>query len=257
MESVAAERIAAPERPNGRAVLETRPVRFTPNFTRNADGSVLVEFGGTRVICTASVDENVPRWMADSGLGWVTAEYSMMPASTGQRSRRDSRSGKTDGRTVEIQRLIGRSLRAVVDRAALGTRTITVDCDVLDADGGTRCAAICGGWVALKLATDRLVAAGTIERSPLTDVVSAVSVGIVGGELRVDLEYVEDSVADVDMNLVVTGAGQLVEAQASAEGDTFTRSQLDAMLNAATAACERVATLQHEAAAAGLAERGA
>lgn len=238
----------APDRPGARAHDELRELRLTPGFACNADGSVLVEAGGTRILCTASIDGTVPRWMEESGLGWVTAEYSMLPASTGRRRARDSRKGATDGRTIEIQRLIGRSLRAVVDRAALGPRTVNVDCDVIDADGGTRCAAICGGWVALKLATDRLVADGTLPASPIVDVVSAISVGIVAGGLRLDLEYVEDSVAEVDMNVVMTGAGRLVEAQASAEGATFTRDELDGMLDLAGAACSRIAVRQQQAA---------
>jgi ribonuclease PH len=231
------------DRPGGRAADELRPVTFTPGFIRNAHGSVLVEMAGTRIICTATVQEKVPRWMEGSGTGWVTAEYSMLPASTGQRKQRD-RGGKVDGRSVEIQRLIGRSLRAVVDFAALGERMVTVDCDVIDADGGTRCASICGGWVALKLALDPLVADGLVREDPLTDVVSAVSVGVVSGMPRLDLEYVEDAAADVDMNLVITGRGELVEVQASAEGATFPRAQFDELLDLATGGCSRIAELQ-------------
>lgn len=219
------------ERPHGRRHNELRPVVFTPDYTRNAYASVLVEFGNTRVLCTASVEEHVPRWLVGQELGWVTAEYDMLPAATGERRRRDARKGRLDGRTIEISRLIGRSLRAVVDRRALGEQLITIDCDVLDADGGTRCAAICGGYVALHRACQRLVSEGRVASMPLTDSLGAVSIGMLGGETRLDLEYVEDSVADVDMNLVATGSGQLVEVQSSAEGATFSRAELDAMID--------------------------
>jgi ribonuclease PH len=231
-------------RPNGRATGALRPTTITPGFLVHADASALIEVGNTRIICTASVEENVPRWMEGRGEGWVTAEYSMLPASTGQRRNRDGRKGRTDGRSVEIQRLIGRSLRAVVDRSALGVRMITVDCDVIDADGGTRCASICGGYVALHLALAQLVARGELDRMPLTDTVAAVSCGIIGGETRLDLEYVEDSRADVDMNVVMTGSGKLVEAQASAEGATFSREQLDEMLDLAGSGCSELRALQ-------------
>ena len=234
-------------RPAGRAHDALRPMRFTPGFTRNAYASVLVECGGTRILCAASVEEQVPRWMAGKGRGWVTAEYDMLPAATGERRRRDARKGKLDGRTIEISRLIGRSLRAVVDMESLGERLVTIDCDVIDADGGTRCAAISGGYVALQMACQRLAEEGLIEQSPLMDSVAAVSIGMLGGEPRLDLEYVEDSVADVDMNLVVTGSGQLVEVQSSAEGATFSRAQLDAMLDLGLAGCERIRGLQHAA----------
>jgi ribonuclease PH len=220
---------------------------FTPNYTRNAYASVLVECGNTRVLCAASVEESVPRWMAGRGSGWVTAEYDMLPAATGERRRRDSRKGKLDGRTIEISRLIGRSLRAIVDNDALGERLVTIDCDVLDADGGTRCAAISGGYVALRMACDRLLADGLVERIPLTDSVAAVSIGMLGGEPRLDLEYVEDSTADVDMNLVATGSGRLIEVQSSAEGFTFSRAELDAMLDLGLAGCEQIRGLQDAA----------
>ncbi|MCW2925356.1 MAG: ribonuclease [Thermoleophilia bacterium] len=236
--------VAVVERPAGRAHDELRPMHFTPAYTRNAYASVLVECGSTRVLCAASVEERVPKWMAGRGSGWVTAEYDMLPAATGERRRRDSRKGKLDGRTIEISRLIGRSLRAIVDNDALGERLVTIDCDVLDADGGTRCAAISGGYVALDLACRRLVAEGLIEASPLTDTVAAVSIGMLGGEARLDLEYVEDSTADVDMNLVATGRGQLVEVQSSAEGATFSCAELDAMLDMGLAGCERIRVLQ-------------
>ncbi|MCW2961273.1 MAG: ribonuclease, partial [Thermoleophilia bacterium] len=233
------ETVPAPVvRPLGRALDALRPVAFTPGFSHNAYASVLVEFGGTRVLCTASVEESVPRWMVGRGEGWVTAEYDMLPASTGERRRRDARKGKMDGRTIEISRLIGRSLRAVVDNQALGERLITVDCDVIDADGGTRCAAICGGYVALHMACLRLMEAGLITELPLTDTVGAVSMGMLGGGARLDLEYVEDSTADVDMNLVATGAGHLVEVQSSAECAVFSRTELDPMIDLGLAGLE-------------------
>jgi ribonuclease PH len=242
--TVSTETAAPVERPDGRAHEELRSYTFTPGFSRNAYASVLVENGATRVLCTASAESFVPKWLAGSGLGWVTAEYDMLPASTGDRRRRDARKGKLDGRTIEISRLIGRSLRAVVDRSALDEQMITVDCDVIDADGGTRCAAISGGYVALRLACERLVAEGRIARMPLTDSVAAVSIGMLAGEARLDLEYVEDSTADVDMNLVATGSGQLVEVQSSAEGATFSRAELDAMIDLGLAGCERIRDLQ-------------
>ncbi len=237
------------ERPKGRAHDALRPMRFTPGFTRNAYASVLVECGSTRVLCAASVEEQVPRWMQGRGRGWVTAEYDMLPAATGERRRRDSRKGKLDGRTIEISRLIGRSLRAVVDMESLGERLVTIDCDVIDADGGTRCAAISGGFVALLMACQRLAEEGLIDESPIVDTVAAVSVGMLGGEARLDLEYVEDSTADVDMNLVATGTGQLVEVQSSAEGATFSRAQLDAMIDLGLAGCEQIRVLQQAAVA--------
>lgn len=235
------------ERPGARAQDQIRQVSFTPGFQHNADGSVLVEVGGTRILCAASIEESVPRWREESGKGWVTAEYAMLPASTGDRKRRDGRNGRVDGRSMEIQRLIGRSLRAVTDMKALGQRSVTVDCDVLDADGGTRCASICGGWVALHLALSKLVEKGALPQVPLTDAVSAVSVGIVDGTPVLDLEYIEDSRADVDMNVVATGSGQLVEVQASAEGATFSREELDTLLDLALDGCQRLATLQRSA----------
>lgn len=239
--------IAAVVRPDGRAHDAMRQVRFTTGYVRNAYSSVLVEVGGTRVLCAASIEDRVPKWMAGRGSGWVTAEYDMLPAATGERRRRDSRAGKLDGRTIEISRLIGRSLRAVVDFELLGERLMTIDCDVLDADGGTRCAAISGGYVAMALACQRLVEEGAVDQSPLVDSVAAVSVGMLAGEPRLDLEYVEDSTADVDMNLVVTGGGQFVEVQSSAEGATFARAQLDAMLDLGTAGCDRIRELQRAA----------
>ena len=222
-------------RPSGRAPDELRPVTIEPGFVRTATGSALIACGGTRVICTASVEDRVPRWRAGSGLGWLTAEYGMLPASTGERKQRDATRGRQDGRTVEIQRLIGRSLRGAVDVAALGERTIAIDCDVLEADGGTRCASITGAYVALALACGRLLAEGAIERSPLLGSVAAVSCGIVGETALLDLDYPEDSRAEVDANVVMTGDGGLVEVQATAEGTPLARASLDELLELAAA----------------------
>jgi ribonuclease PH len=217
-------------RSHGRAADALRPLEILPGFVRTAAGSALISAGETRVICTASVDASVPRWMAGKGRGWVTAEYGMLPASTGERKRRDVAAGRPDGRTVEIQRLIGRALRGVVDFAALGERTVWVDCDVLQADGGTRCAAITGGFVALARALRGLVAAGDLERVPLAGSVAAVSCGIVGGVPLLDLDYAEDSTAEVDANVVMTGDDGLVEVQATAERTPLSRANLDALL---------------------------
>jgi ribonuclease PH len=217
-------------RHDGRKPDQLRTITIQPGFVRSATGSALIEAGGTRVICTASAVEDVPRWMAGKGRGWVTAEYGMLPASTGDRKARDVTKGRADGRTVEIQRLIGRSLRGVVDFAALGERTIYIDCDVLEADGGTRCAAITGGFVALKLALDRLVSEGKLGAVPLTQSVAAVSCGIVDGAALLDLDYVEDSSAEVDMNVVMTGDDGLVEVQATAERTPLSRASLDDLL---------------------------
>ena len=217
-------------RPDGRAVDQLRPVSFERDFTVFAMGSVLVSMGRTRVLCTASVEERVPPWMRGTGRGWVTAEYSMLPGSTTERASREAARGKQSGRTQEIQRLIGRSLRAVCDLVALGEVQITVDCDVLQADGGTRTASICGGYVALHDACSRLVQAGTLRAHPLTDSVAAVSVGIVDAVPMLDLPYVEDSRAEVDMNVVMTGSGRFVEVQGTAEGAAFSRSELDELL---------------------------
>jgi ribonuclease PH len=218
------------ERSGGRSAAELRPTSIEPGFVATATGSALITCGGTRVICTASVQESVPRWMAGKGRGWLTAEYGMLPASTGERKARDVTKGRADGRTVEIQRLIGRSLRGVVDFAALGERTIYVDCDVLTADGGTRCASITGGYVALALACRRLVEEGRLKASPLTQSVAAISCGIVDGEPLLDLDYPEDSGAEVDANVVMTGDGGLVEVQATAERTPLSRANLDALL---------------------------
>ena len=232
---------------------ELRPVEILPGFVRTATGSALISCGETRVICTASVQESVPKWMQGRGRGWVTAEYSMLPASTGDRKQRDITKGRLDGRSVEIQRLIGRSLRGVVDFAALGERSVYVDCDVLQADGGTRCASITGGYVALELACRRLMEQGSLAALPLTGTVAAVSCGIVDGEPLLDLDYPEDSSADVDLNVVATGDGRLVEVQATAEREPFTREQLDELIDLASGGIAEIAETQLEAAAAPLA----
>jgi len=222
-------------RVDGRGDGELRPVTIEPGFVSSATGSALIACGGTRVICTASIAEGVPRWREGRGLGWLTAEYGMLPASTGQRRPRDINKGRLDGRIVEIQRLIGRSLRGVVDNAALGERTVSIDCDVLEADGGTRCASITGGFVALALACRRLVDEGELERVPLTGEIAAVSCGIVDGRPMLDLNYPEDSSAEVDANVVMTGDGGLVEVQATAEGMPLERAHLDDLLELAAA----------------------
>ena len=217
-------------RASGRAPDELRPVTIEPGFVRTAPGSVLISAGGTRVICTATVASGVPRWLLGKGRGWLTAEYGMLPASTGERRPRDVSRGRPDGRTVEIQRLIGRSLRGVLEETALGERTVWIDCDVLEADGGTRCAAITGGYVALQLALALLVEEGALGALPLTQSVAAVSCGMVAGEALLDLDYEEDSSAEVDMNVVMTGDGGLVEVQATAERTPLSRTSLDRML---------------------------
>ena len=222
-------------RVDGRGDGELRPVTIEPGFVSSATGSALIACGGTRVICTASIAEGVPRWREGRGLGWLTAEYGMLPASTEQRRPRDINKGRLDGRIVEIQRLIGRSLRGVVDNAALGERTVSIDCDVLEADGGTRCASITGGFVALALACRRLVDEGELERVPLTGEIAAVSCGIVDGRPMLDLNYPEDSSAEVDANVVMTGDGGLVEVQATAEGMPLERAHLDDLLELAAA----------------------
>jgi ribonuclease PH len=240
----------APQRSYSRSPDELRPVTIQPGFVRTATGSALISMGETRVICTASVQESVPRWLAGAGRGWVTAEYGMLPASTGERKQRDISKGRADGRSVEIQRLIGRSLRGVMDFAALGERTVYIDCDVLQADGGTRCASITGGVVALRLACERLIADGALERSPLTGTVAAVSCGIVAGVPLLDLDYSEDSSAEVDANVVMTGDGGLVEVQATAERTPLSRAHLDDLLALAALGIERLRTFQDEAVAA-------
>jgi ribonuclease PH len=235
------------ERSGGRAAGELRPTTIEPGFMRSATGSALISAGETRVICTASVEESVPRWMKGRGQGWLTAEYGMLPASTGERKQRDVTKGRPDGRTVEIQRLIGRSLRGIADLSALGERTIYVDCDVLQADGGTRCAAITGGYVALELACRRLIEAGKIERLPLTQSVAAISCGIVDGEPLLDLDYPEDSTAEVDANVVMTGDGGLVEVQATAERTPLSRAHLDDLLALAEEGIKALKAIQTSA----------
>jgi len=220
-------------RPSGRLPEELRPVRITRGYTKHAEGSVLVEFGDTKVICTASVDEKVPPFLRDSGQGWLTAEYGMLPRSTHTRTEREAARGRQSGRTQEIQRLIGRSLRAVMDLAKLGPRTIQIDCDVLQADGGTRTASITGAFVAASDAVEWLLAEQRIAESPVRDFVAAVSVGIYQGVPVLDLDYQEDSACDTDMNVVMTGSGGLVEIQGTAEGEPFSREQMDAMLDLA------------------------
>ncbi len=242
--------MSAPERSGGRGPGDLRPVTIEPHFMRSATGSALISEGGTRVICTASVQESVPRWMAGKGRGWATAEYGMLPASTGDRKQRDVSKGRPDGRTVEIQRLIGRSLRGVVDFEALGERTVYIDCDVLEADGGTRCASITGGYVALELAFRRLMEEGRLERLPLTGTVAAVSCGIVGGVPLLDLDYPEDSTAEVDANVVMTGDGGLVEVQATAERTPLSRAHLDDLLALAQRGIEGLRAAQAAAVAA-------
>src|SRR5438093_4191072 len=237
-------------RADGRAPDELRPVTVEPGFVRTATGSALIAAGGTRVICTASTVEDVPRWMKGQGRGWVTAEYAMLPASTGERKQRDVSRGRPDGRTVEIQRLIGRAVRGVVDFQALGERTIYLDCDVLEADGGTRCAAITGAYVALHLACARLVSEGALAAVPLTQSVAAVSCGVVGGVPLLDLDYSEDSTAEVDANVVMTGDGGLVEVQATAERTPLSRASLDELLALAAAGIDQLRVAQLEAIAA-------
>ena len=231
-------------RPDGRTPDQLRPIAFERGFTDQTPGSVLVSFGRTRVLCTVSIDDDVPRWMRGNGEGWVTAEYSMLPGSSHERVGRESKKGKQKGRTLEIERLIGRALRAVCDMEALGEREVTVDCDVLQADGGTRTASICGGYVALHDACSRLLADGVIETHPLTDFCAAISVGIIGDTPMLDLPYVEDSTAEVDMNVVMTGAGRFVEVQGTAEGDPFDRGQLDELLALAEKGISEIVGLQ-------------
>ena len=234
-------------RSGGRAADELRPVTIEPGFVRTATGSALISCGGTRVICTASVQESVPRWMAGRGRGWMTAEYGMLPASTGERKQRDIARGRQDGRGIEIQRLIGRSLRGVADLEVLGERTIYIDCDVLEADGGTRCASITGGYVALALAVRQLQERGLLERSPLTGSIAAVSCGVVEGVPLLDLDYPEDSTAEVDANVVMTGDGGLVEVQATAERTPLSRAHLDELLQLAQHGIEGLRAAQEAA----------
>lgn len=235
-------------RPSGREIDQMRSVSIETGVTRHAEGSCLIKCGDTHVLCTASIDERVPPWMKNSGLGWVTAEYGMLPRATHTRGRREAKNGQT-GRTQEIQRLIGRSLRACVDRSALGERQIVVDCDVIQADGGTRCASISGGWVALRLATNALMKAGLVTSDPLTDHVAAVSCGIYAGQTVLDLDYPEDSEAGVDGNFVQTGRGRLIEIQMSAEGSTFDRDQMTALLDLASRGVDTLVAAQRDAVA--------
>jgi ribonuclease PH len=234
-------------RPDGRVPQALRPVTFSRGWLAHAEGSVLVSFGGTRVLCAASVTPGVPRWRKGSGLGWVTAEYAMLPRSTTTRSDRESVRGRLGGRTQEISRLVGRSLRAVVDDKALGENTIVLDCDVLQADGGTRTAAVTGAYVALVDAVAWMKQRGMLAGDPLLGSVAAVSVGIVGGEPRLDLDYAEDVSADTDMNVVCTGDGRLVEVQGTAEAEPFDRPLLDALLDLAAAGCSELTRLQQQA----------
>ncbi len=231
-------------RPGGRGREDLRPLKMTPDFVSTADGSVFIEIGGTRVLCSAKVVNGVPGWRRGSGLGWLTAEYSLLPSSTTERTPREAVRGRQDGRTVEIQRFIGRSLRAVTDLGALGERTLYIDCDVVEADGGTRCAAVSGAYVALHLALKRAVDGGGLRSLPLTDSVAAVSVGVVDGMAVVDLEYIEDCGAEVDMNVVMTGAGRFIEVQATAESEPFERAVLDELLRLAEVGVTKMKALQ-------------
>ena len=217
-------------RPSGRQANQLRKVAITRHYTKHAEGSVLIEFGDTRVICTASVEDRVPGFLKGKGQGWLTAEYGMLPRSTNTRSDREAARGKQSGRTQEIQRLIGRSLRAVVDMTTLGERTIQIDCDVIQADGGTRTASITGAWVAVRDAVDGLIKSGALAVNPIRDHVAAVSVGMFRGSPVLDLDYAEDSNCDTDMNIVMTGAGKFIEVQGTAEGAAFTRAEMDALL---------------------------
>jgi len=231
-------------RSDGRAHDQMRPVKMTPDFITSAEGSVLIEVGNTRVICTASVDDGVPSWMKGQGKGWVTGEYGMIPRATEQRTAREAMRGRPSGRTLEIQRLIGRALRAVIDQERLGERTVWLDCDVIQADGGTRTASITGAYVALALALERLVAAGILKSVPLKDSVAATSVGVVDGVALLDLAYEEDSRAEVDMNVVMTGGGKFVEVQATAEGEPFGGAELQDLLALAAAGIRRMTEFQ-------------
>lgn len=231
-------------RPNLRQNDELRPVQMTAGFVKNPDGSVLIQTGDTIVLCSAMVEEKVPSFLKGNGTGWVTAEYSMLPASTDSRSPREASKGKITGRTSEIQRLIGRSLRAVVDMKLLGERTIWLDCDVMQADGGTRTASITGSFIALSLAVQKLMAKGTLETNPITDYLAATSVGIVNGVPVLDLEYVEDSVAEVDMNVVMTSRGEFVEIQGTAEGKPFSRQEMDQLLQLAEKGIRELISMQ-------------
>lgn len=234
-------------RPSGREASQLRELRFTPDFTIHAEGSVLAEFGDTRVLCTASIEDRVPGWMRNTGRGWVTAEYGMLPRATHTRSGREASRGKQGGRTLEIQRLIGRSLRAVTDLEALGERAVTLDCDVIQADGGTRTASISGAYVALAIAIQRMQAAGKLKKNPLHGQVAAVSVGIYRGTPVLDLDYPEDSEAETDMNIVMNDAGRFIEVQGTAEGHAFTDDEFAAMISLARDGIADIITAQNEA----------
>lgn len=233
-------------RKDGRQPSDLRPVRITTGYTKYAEGSALIEMGETRVLCTASVEDRVPPFLKSKGVGWITAEYAMLPRATETRTQREIGRGGPSGRTHEIQRLIGRSLRSVVDMAALGERSVTIDCDVIQADGGTRTAAITGGFVALALALSKTMEAGKITRAPLRDYVAAVSVGVVGERVLLDLDYSEDSAAEVDLNVVLTGDGRFVEIQGTAETEPFNRELMNLMIDAATIGVDRLVAIQRE-----------
>ena len=239
------------QRPSGRLANQLRDVRITRHYTKHAEGSVLVEFGDTKVICTASIAERVPEFLRDRGQGWLTAEYGMLPRATHTRSDREAARGKQTGRTQEIQRLIGRALRAVFDLEALGPRTIHIDCDVIQADGGTRTASITGAFVAAHDAVSKLIAAGKLARSPITDHVAAISVGVYEGVPLLDLDYAEDSRCDTDMNVVMTGAGGFVEVQGTAEGVPFSRAEMNALLDLAQSGIGQLVQLQKDVLGAG------
>lgn len=234
-------------RPSGRALDEMRTVSIETDFTKHAEGSALIKMGDTHVLCTATIEDRVPPFIKGSGLGWVTAEYGMLPRATNTRMRREATAGKQGGRTVEIQRLIGRSLRAGVDRVALGERQITVDCDVLQADGGTRCASITGGWVALRLAVNKLMKTGDVISDPMIDPVAAISCGIYAGQPVLDLDYPEDSEAGVDGNFIMTGSHRLIEVQMSAEGSTYSRDQMNALMDLAEKGVSELVAAQQAA----------
>ena len=236
-------------RPSGRDVSEMRVVSIETEFTKHAEGSCLIKMGDTHVLCTATIEDRVPPFIKGSGLGWVTAEYGMLPRATNTRMRREAAAGKQGGRTVEIQRLIGRSLRAGIDRVALGERQITVDCDVIQADGGTRCASITGGFVALRLAVNKLIKAGDVHSDPILDNVAAVSCGIYAGQPVLDLDYPEDSEAGVDGNFVMTGGRKLIEVQMSAEGSTFSRDQMNTLMDLADKGVAELVAAQNAAVA--------
>ena len=236
-------------RPSGRKLNEMRPISIDTNVTKHAEGSCLIRCGDTHVLCTATIEERVPPFMRNSGQGWVTAEYGMLPRSTSSRMRREATQGKQGGRTVEIQRLIGRALRAGVDRVALGERQITIDCDVIQADGGTRCASITGGWVALRIATNKLLKSGALISDPLISNVAAVSCGIYAGQAVLDLDYPEDSEAGVDGNFIMLANGQMIETQMSAEGATYSRTQMNELLDLAEKGVAELVAVQNAAVA--------